>query len=608
MTQEFAYGHRDPRVASDAPWLVGGGEMGAIMRSLDWSRTPLGAIDTWPQPLCTAVSICLGSRHPIVLWWGPERVMFYNDAYRPMLGAAKHPQFLGRPGRDCWSEIWHVIGPMMDQVIATGEATWSEDLMLLMLRSGYLEETYFTFSYSPIRDQQGVPRGIFNACSETTTRVLADRRVRLLRELAASVAATTAEDAARQSMTLLGHCRRDIPFALLYLADGTDLRLAGSMGVPEAASIANPSCWPVMQVFATGEGLAVSIDHRREQLPREPWDAPAERVMVLPLANPGAVKPKGVLVLGINPRRAFDDDYRGFFDLVAGQIAAAMTNAGAYDLERKRGEALAALDVVSAAGLPACAVAMIEDISDRKRAEAELRLAVNVRDEFLAMASHELKTPVAALELGIANCLRLAAEPAPPIDKIRSRMHIASQLVDRLTSLLDNLLNVTRITTKQFQVARAPVDLREVVHSAVSQLRDMVDRSGSLLTLHAAERVPVIADARALEGVFYNLIANAAKYGRGRPIEVSLSSEARCARLRIVDQGIGIATDDQVRIFERFERAAPSQHYGGLGIGLWIARNVIEAHDGTIRVSSQPDRGSTFEVELPLVPTRIDDA
>src|SRR5882724_8386362 len=146
-------------------WLVGGGEMGKLIRSMDWTNTPLGSIESWPQSLRTTVSICLGSRHPIVLWWGPERWMFYNDAYRPMLGESKHPQFLGAPGQACWAEIWDVIGPMMNQVIETGEATWSEDLFLLMSRHGYLEETYFTFSYSPIRDDVGRPSGIFNACT-----------------------------------------------------------------------------------------------------------------------------------------------------------------------------------------------------------------------------------------------------------------------------------------------------------------------------------------------------------------------------------------------------------------------------------------------------------
>ena len=173
----------------------GNSEMDRLVRSLDWSKTAVGPVETWPQSLRTAVSICLGSRHPIVLWWGPERTMFYNDAYRPMLGESKHPQFFGGSGRSAGPRTLDIIGPMMDHVVDTGEATWSEDLFLLMLRYGYPEETYFTFSYSPIRDESGQVGGIFNACAESTARVLGERRLKTLREMAAQ--SRTADEAAR---------------------------------------------------------------------------------------------------------------------------------------------------------------------------------------------------------------------------------------------------------------------------------------------------------------------------------------------------------------------------------------------------------------------------
>lgn len=239
----------------------GGGEMRGLMRSMDWSKTPVGPIDSWPQSLRTAVSICLDSRHPIVLWWGPERTMFYNDAYRPMLGTSKHPQFLGSSGQDCWAEIWDIIGPMMEQVIETGEATWFEDLFLVMFRSGYLEEAYFTFSYSPIRDETGRPGGVFNACNETTARVLGERRLKTLREMA--VEARTADEAARRCAEILGQNLRDIPFALIYLLDDTGqyLHLAGQTGLvpgtpasPLAVAMADPEAagWPLARVAIQG--------------------------------------------------------------------------------------------------------------------------------------------------------------------------------------------------------------------------------------------------------------------------------------------------------------------------------------------------------------------
>ena len=294
--------------------FAGDGETASLIRTTEWSRTPLGPVESWPQSLRTAVSICLGSRHPIVLWWGPERWMFYNDAYRPMLGESKHPQFFGRSGSECWAEIWDVIGPMMDQVIATGEATWSEDLFLLMSRHGYQEETYFTFSYSPIRDEAGKPCGIFNACTETTARVLDRRRLKTLRELA--VEARTANEAGRLCADVLSRNAGDVPFARIYLSErvGDHLQLVGSAGL----DIEAPADLPLARVVETGRAEMVDGD-------------PAQRAMLLPIVRPGLQRPAGVLVLGISPRRAFDDDYRGFFELVAGHVATAVSNARAHE-------------------------------------------------------------------------------------------------------------------------------------------------------------------------------------------------------------------------------------------------------------------------------------
>src|SRR5579883_1467861 len=163
--------------------FAGGGEMGVLMRSIDWSQTPLGPKEQWPQSLRTAVSICLSSRFPILIWWGRELVMLYNDAYRPMLGTTKHPRAMGQPGLQCWPEIAGIIGPMLRGVLERGEATWSEDQMLPLDRHGFVEECYFTFSYSPIRDESGGVGGVFTAVTEVTGRVLGERRLNLLRAL-----------------------------------------------------------------------------------------------------------------------------------------------------------------------------------------------------------------------------------------------------------------------------------------------------------------------------------------------------------------------------------------------------------------------------------------
>ncbi|MDQ6832111.1 MAG: PAS domain-containing protein, partial [Chloroflexota bacterium] len=251
------------RPATDSV-LTGGGEMGALMRARDWSATPLGPVSDWPQSLRTAVSICLASRFPMLIWWGPALVMLYNDAYRPILGATKHPAAMGQRGRECWPEIWDVIGPMLTGVLARGEATWSEDQLLLLDRNGYVEECYFTFSYSPIRDESGGIGGIFTAVTETTERVLSERRLRTLRALAGAAEARTTEEACRRAMDALAENSAGIPFALLYLldADGSVARLAGTAHL-DPDTPASPTIvlldgdprdvgWPLARVVATG--------------------------------------------------------------------------------------------------------------------------------------------------------------------------------------------------------------------------------------------------------------------------------------------------------------------------------------------------------------------
>ena len=265
--------------------LAGGGDMGALMRSLDWSSTPLGPVSDWPQSLRTAVSICLNSRFPLLIWWGPELIKIYNDAYRPILGASKHPKALGQRGRECWPEIWHIIGPMLEGVMTRGQSTWSDDQLLLMDRNGYLEEAYFTFSYSPIRDESGGVGGIFTAVTETTQRVLGERRLQTLRELTSE--GKTIEEATKAAVEVLEGNPKDMPFALIYLLDdsGKMAKLAGTSGIA-AGTPASPALvdlsqgqdsvgWPLAKVASTGTAeLIDDLETRFGSLPRRPCQSP----------------------------------------------------------------------------------------------------------------------------------------------------------------------------------------------------------------------------------------------------------------------------------------------------------------------------------------------
>ena len=221
------------RRATGSDFLAGGGEMGGRIRAHDWAATPLGPVETWPQSLWSAVSILLPSRAQVVLFWGPEFVAIYNDAYAPVFGA-KHPWALGRPARECWSEVWQVLGPLFEGVVRTGEAFWAKDHPFLLHRQGFLEETYFDVSYDPVRIEDGSVGGVFCIVSEQTGRVLGERRLRTLRELGAKTAgAKSAAEVCREAVAALAMDPADVPFSLLYLFDGAGLRaeLVGVSGV-----------------------------------------------------------------------------------------------------------------------------------------------------------------------------------------------------------------------------------------------------------------------------------------------------------------------------------------------------------------------------------------
>jgi hypothetical protein len=276
-------------------FLADGGRMGALMREHDWSATPIGAPESWPAGLRTAVGICLSSRFPILIWWGPQLVKLYNDDYASILGA-KHPAALGRPGREVWPEIWHIIGPMLEGVLARGEATWSDDQLLVLSRRGYDEECYFTFSYSPIREEGGAVGGVFCAVHETTERVLGERRLRTLGRLAALTAgARSAREASDGVIAALASNPADVPFAALYARDGDDgaAALTGTTTIPPGTPAPprlirdDEAPWPVARALRDGE-VAV---------------APDGTALVAPIQRPADERPTGALVLGVSPRR-----------------------------------------------------------------------------------------------------------------------------------------------------------------------------------------------------------------------------------------------------------------------------------------------------------------
>src|SRR6266404_1360204 len=562
-------------------FLAGGGEIGALMRAKSWSDTLLGAPETWPEALKMAVSICLNSRFPMVLWWGPELVMLYNDAWRPLLGKTKHPAGLGRPGNESWPEIWDIIGPQFTRVLTRGEATWSDDLLLVLERNNYREEAYFTYSYSPIKNIDGSIGGVFSAITETTERVLGERRLRILRELAAQTAESKSVQAACEAFArVLGAGNPDLPFAILYLLDedGTFASLLAKTGIDDAFSPAalrldHDDPWGVARVIREGDVILLNdLALRFGTLPGGVWPEPTTSAIVLPVAKPGQKGgTAGVLVAGINPRRALDDAYRGFSDLVAGHLATAVSNARAYEEERKRAEALAEIN--------------------------------RVKTQFFSNVSHEFRTPL-TLMLGPLEEV-LAKPETNPLSDDRSLVRLAHRNGVRLLKLVNTLLDFSRIEAGRVQASFQPIDLAVFTAELASNFRSAIERAGLRLVIDCPS-LPhqVYVDADMWEKVVLNLISNAFKFTFEGEIGIAAkpSSDGRYAEVTVRDTGTSIPPEELPHLFERFHRVegARGRSIEGSGIGLALVQELIKLPGGTIRVISEVGQGSAFTVAIPF--------
>jgi signal transduction histidine kinase len=560
--------------AENLDFLAGGGETGALMRSRDWTNTPLGPAENWPQSLRTAVGICLHSRFPIILFWGPQLIQIYNDDYRGILGT-KHPEALGQRAEECWTEIWPIIGPMLHGVLASGKATWSDDILLVIDRSGYLEEIYFTFSYSPIALEGGTVGGVFCAVNETTGRVVCDRRLHLLSDLSAHTAdARTADEACRKAAETLASATRDITFALIYQidAEGGTAELSGSSGLP-AGRPASPQIidltaadtpWPLAEVLRTGTAVMVTD---AGPLPGGAWDVPATQALVLPIARPDGVA--GFLVAGISLRKALDENYRSFLDLIAGHIAAAIGHARTRDEERRRADALAELN--------------------------------RAKTDFFANVSHEFRTP---LTLILGPLEQVLADPGLTADQ-RERLDLAQRNALRLQRMVETLLDTSRIEAGRAKAVFKPVDLAALTTDLAGMFRSAFDAAGLTLTVDCPPLPePVWLDREMWEKIVLNLLSNAFKFTFDGGVRVALTWSGDGdggAVLTVADTGTGIPPADLPHIFERFHRVheARSRSFEGTGIGLALVRDLVEQHGGTITVTSEPDRGTVFTLRLP---------
>ncbi|GAA4324571.1 sensor histidine kinase [Flaviaesturariibacter amylovorans] len=554
------------------PFLNGGGEMGALIRSKDWSRTPLGPPETWPQSLRTTVSLLLNSQFPMFVWWGPELIALYNDAYVPIAGE-KHPTMLGQSGRIAWEEIWSDLGSLVDSVFA-GISTWSEDQLLVMNRRGYFEETYFTFSYSPVLNDEGAVGGLFCACIETTGKVLAARRIleseQNLRNtiLQAPVAMCilrnpgfVVEIANERMYALWGRGQAELQGKPIF------------EGLPEAR---HQGLEEILQ-NVVGNGVAFTANERPVQLPR---DGSVQTVYINFVYEP----------------------FRDGDGNITGLIAVAVDVSEQVRARRQIEEI-----VVQRTGELATANdALIKSNQELKRSNNNL-------EEFAYAASHDMKEPIRKIHF-FADRLRGELQPQLSDNQrlLFERLESASR---RMGALIDDLLTYSQATRGAAE--QETIDLNRRLEQVLHDLELEIEQKGARVQVGP---LPTLrGNGRQFQQLFQNLVSNALKYSRpGVPPVV----EIRAGRLpgsdplvqqylpeagnppfvhhvEVADNGIGFEQSDAERIFNMFTRLHGNAEYRGTGVGLSIVRKVVDNHGGHIWADSRPGEGTTFHILLP---------
>jgi signal transduction histidine kinase/FixJ family two-component response regulator len=551
--------------ANDAKfeWLSGGGELSDLIRANDWSATPLGPIESWPQSLRTTVSLCLASNFPINIIWGPDAIQIYNAGYRVLCGAA-HPRAIGESYRTTWASAWPVIGEPFEKA-RRGETSYLENQRMFLERNGYLEETFFTFSLSPIRDELGGVAGLFHPVTETTAAMLSDRRARALGDVANKAgSADSIQEAATLIIETLAEYRGDLSFVMVYQYESADdlLRLLGETGIPADAHVGRDpggldgAPWPLREVVDGGRGTLVpDVVARVGEIACADYPEPVSRAFVLPVRTSPLAPAFGFAVVGLSTRLPFDETYERFLEMLGGVMGTAMGAALAYEKELRRSADLAALD--------------------------------EAKTTFFSNVSHEFRTPLTLMLGPLEDSLADTQEPLPP----------------GLLKLVNTLLDFSRIQAGRVEAAYRPTDLSRMTADLASVFRAAIEEAGVTYRVEMEDLgEPVFVDHGMWEKIVLNLLSNAFKFTFVGEIEVRLQRRGQNACLTVRDTGSGIPTRELPNLFQRFHRVegSPGRTYEGSGIGLALIHELVKLHGGTIGARSQEGAGTTFEVSIPL--------
>ena len=537
-------------------------------------------------------SLFMQAPTPICVTRGAEhRFELANPYYERLTGDRA---LEGKSVREAFPEV---KGPglfeLMDRVYATGEPFHGSEMAIRMRWGDAPDDTerLFNFIYQPLV-VDGKVDGVMTFAFEVTEQVAARRRVdagaqRIILLQAVTEALALALKPEQVAAVVIGHgmAAARAEMCMLHVsgpADAGRFVLVGHRGVAEellraVGAVDRDDDTPQAEAVRTAK--TVWVESGAEFVRRFPRlsAAPAVRARSFwcaPLAVEGRVV--GVLSMGFEAERVFDDEHKAVVRTIARQCAQALERAALL----QRAESARA---------------------DAERLAREAQDAVRVRDDFLSIASHELNTPLTPLKLQIA--MLRGRKPEALAEALPKTLAIVDRQIDRLTKLVSTLLDVSRITAGRLALEAEPLDLSELIRDVSDRFSPEAARCGSELRVRVQPDVHGSFDRMRVEQIVTNVITNAIKYGSSKPIDVTLEATSERARIEVKDRGIGVPDDMRVRIFDRFERAVSSRHFGGFGLGLWIARQLVEASGGTITLESSKEgdgAGSTFVVELPL--------
>ncbi len=483
-----------------------------------------------------------------------------------------------------WSEIWTEIEPRIDGVLSTGIASWDESLQLILERSGFPEETYHTFSYSPLADESGEIVGMLCIVSEETSRVINERRMRILRDLGSALAETRTEEDVYTTLSLqLATDLRKIPFSLVYRVDddGQTATLVSAAGVSPGGAVApktvrlwqSTSSWPLEDAMAGNMVLVEDLAKRFVAVPSGDWSEPAKSAVMLPLRHQVGQRPYGVLIAALNRYRPFNWEYQGFLRLIANEVVASIANARAYETRARP-----------------------------RRGSGRARPS---QDRLFHQYKPRVPHPVDANARAASDALRDGEDPLSPVQ--RERLELIHENGERLRRLVNALLDFSRLESGKATANLERVDLGRYTAELASMFRAATERAGIRLDVDG-ETIGVwaLVDREMWAKIVSNLLSNALKFTFEGSITVSVrqflaEDSSAWVELRVSDTGIGISEDDQSHLFERFYRVegVSSRSFEGSGIGLALVAELVNLHGGHIEASSVPGQGSTFSVQLP---------